>query len=435
MKRIFFFALTAVAAMTSCSSDSDGVSDNGAGETLVPIEITFAQNSMGTRGTGTVGDTVGGDNKWHNQIVHVFMLVKDSMKIAKFSGSPIYNNEEFATPGRINQTPFSGAYEGPSTSGIARPTNDLVKYYPAQGKFSFYAYRLDDAIITSGPNLTADQDLNISFKLNGSQDIMVAKALLTATDSANLKIGETEAIKEANVKRAFSAFAARHGVQPTLTFDHKLTRLTFNVVPKSGNTVDPVGGIIVDSIKVISSTTEGKMTIAKIGIDANGAQYETGEQGIEWIANTVDSLSIMQRDTAWAYFTEPTAYTCTNIDSLNLVPLDSVDLRNRPIDKPVGIGEALLLAPENSYKVCVFMHQWTMNTYTDGLTDKKQLASYKYEDTIKLKNNRPFLEGTSYNVTINLWGLEEIVINTNLTPWDYNPNDDIEISPEENLDE
>jgi hypothetical protein len=404
MKKYLFFALAIAGMLSSCSND-DIVSDGGKGKfdssELIPIKIGMGHSTT-TRGTGTVGGfDNASDNKWVKQTVNVFMLHKDSMALAIFDSQDqgfnevIYNNAPFYTP------------DGAQT-GIATPLSDSIKYYPTQGRYDFWGYRLDDAEVET-PVFT-DDSLSINFKINGSQDVMVAKAVPTQADTTKLHAGGND-----EADRAFSAFAARWGVQPNLDFRHLLTRLTFDVIPGGESTIDPVTPVIVDSIRVISPN-QGTLTIAKVG-DVRGEK-----QCIWWAKDAqekllTDTLSLMQRDTA--------SVTTAANNLIKLIPdslkgcghMDNTDPQN-PVFVPdtVRIGEALLVAPDvTSYKMILYLRQPSQMTLNSQ--DNTDIP-YVYKDYIKLSDSSAFQKGYSYKVQIKLWGLTDIKISTTLGKWE-----------------
>ena len=80
----------------------------------------------------------------------------------------------------------------------------------------------------------------VPFEINGAQDLLIAKADQQADiDKAGAGISE---------ENAYSAYAARRNVHPTLKFQHLLARFTFEIVAgsASGSNVN-VDYITVDS--------------------------------------------------------------------------------------------------------------------------------------------------------------------------------------------
>lgn len=409
MKKYLFFAMALAGMLTSCSSDEIIGGETTFDENeLVPIKIGFGQTVTGTRGTGTVGgfdDAT--DNVWNKQLVNVYMLHKDSMGLAVFDPNtdptPIYENAPFYSPD-ILQT------------GIATPVDRAIKYYPTQKKYDFWGYRLDDAIVEE-PVMTEDS-LTINFTMNGSQDIMVAKAIPSEADSA-LLIAKGNAAAD----RAFSSFAARYGVQPDLKFRHLLSRLTFKVIPGGEGAINPISPIVVDSIKVVAKN-QGKLVVATLG-DVKGEK-----QGILW-SEATDSLILMQRPALEAGVTKN--------DSLPLIKLVPVSLKNEGdyetpgdpstpfVGNTISVGEALMVpADETSYDLVVFLHQPSLTQL--GSAETKNIV-YSYKDVVKLAGEQAFKPGYSYDVKITLWGLSDIKITTTLGKWIA--GEDIPLYPED----
>jgi len=439
MKKILFFSLAVAGMLTSCSSD-DSVNMSGNEANIgsgVPIELSFGSNvTTSTRGTGTVGyysDSAA--NVWHNQTVHIYMLEQGTMNLASLTKDdngepidPIYDNEPFLTPGK----PFANmdpSEQGPRNSGIARPANSLVKYYPIMGNFDFYGYRVDDAKIETGyPKKTAT-DLKVKFTMNGSQDIMAARAYVPF-NSTNLP----------DPNRYYSAYAARRNVQPVLDFKHLLSRFSFEVIPTDSGAVDSISGVLIDSIVISTTKHTAEFTIARIPTAADSTDVDSVyfkgkfQKDLEWFnENQIKRFALMQRDTAWHYYTEPTYDYKNNLDSLPLVPLDSVDLRKRTQEVAVGVGEAMFLAPDvDEYDATIYVHQWTKLSY-DSIPFNKPSnlvkKPYDVKAKIKLQNGAKFKQGYSYKVSIRVSGLQEIVLRTVLTGWDK--GEDITIMPEE----
>lgn len=300
MKKYFIFAAIAAAGLlTSCSSSDDAISDVPGTPTenqnqLVPIQLgigTITTTEV-TRGTGTVGGVGAGDadpravtgNKWQGQKVNVFMFQKGSLLLSRAMDpdqpanaypSPIFNNTELTTP-------------TDATSGVAEEIladgRQKIRYYPIEDndatddfdnrKSDFWGYYMDDAYQADaeGDILGVDDadatTVTVPFEIDGSQDLMVAKAELTTAQAA-----EVAGWAEAQRTNYYSSFAARRGVQPTMEFQHQLTRLTFEFL---GGTKETCGwyndgttwvntaeasqgrtftGVFVKSVNVYSKTT------------------------------------------------------------------------------------------------------------------------------------------------------------------------------------
>lgn len=343
--------MAAVALLYSCSSDDNFTVEESMGNDSqsvvdmqpMPILLGVSPNSIEiTRGTGTVGDIEGeATNVWHGERINVLMLNQGTMAPTQFEGASICVDDTFALPVG-------------SASGAAIPVDGKFRYFPATGCSDFWAYRLDDA-----KNVELTQTASAwkaTFQIDGSQDIMVAKAV-PSTEDLN-KLGKNQK------SWYYSAYSAHHNVNPNFTFRHLLTRLTFTVTPITAEAV----GIQVDSIKVLTYT-KGTLTVAAIG-DVSGEK-----QTIAWNTSVPrDTVLLKQRSSTGSPLVE-----CSPL-------VESLASK----DTPQPVGEALLVAPDTEYKVRVCFHQGGQ--------------AYYCEEAITQEGGASFEAGTSYNVQIRLKG-------------------------------
>jgi hypothetical protein len=302
-----------------------------------------------TRGTGTVGDLAShtGTNVWGGQHVWVFMFNKGTfLPSGKFdqdnketTETILYSNNEMRTPNPSeSETGDATEYVLSDVDNGGNPTpNDATddhifvqhKYYPVKGNSDFWAYHIDDAWdtnngalkkpaatyftgagdqtddseialegITVGDNgnYTTVKGVRVPFIINGTQDLMVASAWPVDENEDDIWDGSTLATTSTDF---YSAKAARANLQPNLTFQHLLTRLTFAI--KGGDAkacgwketatpgtwaqpaVDadnPYEGVFVKSIKVYSKT-DGNL-IAAYDYQTAGKPNKNAEDLINW---------------------------------------------------------------------------------------------------------------------------------------------------------
>lgn len=420
MKKYLFFALAVAGMLSSCSQD-DSVSSSPNVDNLsdlMPIQLTVGTSAVtsSTRGTGSVGDIETGNNVWANQLINVYMLDKGTTKVATFNGDTIFNNEVFVAQADVNATSANNQV-------VAKTQDQSVDYYPSQGYFDFWGYRLDGAA-TAGPSESATQ-ITIPFKIDGSQDVMVAKAVPTAADSAALKLdgngnpvdAETAAM---NVQRAYSAFAARRNVQPNLDFKHMLTRMKFFVV--AGNelaTNDEAGNkVYVDSIKVMSKAT-GTLIAAYTG-------DEVLDQVVFDDEAPLDSLSLKQR---------VGNDNDNNLDQalVDLVPIPLTWNSAEDHGDTIRVGESLIVAPADSYVLKLSVSQNKRASEDPSLSPEQQVQKLKntYEVPLTTPSGAAFKRGYSYNITMTVWGFEGIKVSTKLQPWVEDNDADIKMFPED----
>lgn len=421
MKKMFLFALAAAGMLTACSND-DTLGGNGEQNVSEQqIRLGVASSKVQTRGTGTVGGMTDAENVWAGQTLWVYMLQKGSMDLAYYKAPAVggvatpdvevFNNKKFTAPDAANNT----------KSGLATTADGTIAYYPVSGNYDFWGYRVDDAVAgdpvvklvnDAGDEVAADQATKrvVDIKIDGSQDIMAGKAV-PSTDEVT-KLGNY-------ADNFYSAYAARKGVQPNITFNHLLTRFTFEVRAGSKATAGLPAGGNTDAVKVtgvsVGSKTTGTLTVAYTGATKEAAELLT-------FTGDASPLTLKQR-------------SVTAVDHNDaLVALDPVSLTWTDDAATMGdvlkIGEALLVAPgETEYPLTIALSQDVLQK----VGDPKVTMPLEQKATIKMDGVKKFEPGKSYKVTITVYGLEGIEVTATLVPWadggsididdDRNPNE------------
>lgn len=408
MKKMFFFALAAAGMLTACSND-DTLGGNGEQNVSEQqIRLGVASSKVQTRGTGTVGGMTDAENKWAGQTLWVYMLQKGSMDLGYYKtpadaagaavGTAVFDNKEFKAPNTAAST----------VSGLATTADGAIAYYPVSGNYDFWGYRVDDAV-TGKPDVklvddngdevaTADQATKrvVDIKINGSQDIMAGKATPSADEVA--KLGNY-------ANNFYSAYAARKGVQPNITFNHLLTRFTFEVRAGSKATAGAGASGNTEAVRVqgisVESLTDGKLTVAYTGPTKEAADLLT-------FTGTASPLKLQQRATGAADNNVP-------LVALEEVPLTWPADANATVGDVLPVGEALLVAPgQTEYPLTIDLAQKVKKNTSDA--DKEDRA-LEQKATIKMDGTKTFEPGKSYKVTITVYGLEEIEVTATLVPW------------------
>ena len=470
MKKYFLFA--AVAGMlASCSSESLTGSDpkiEPTQEDRVPIEIgvATAQTKAITRGVGTVGDKEGGTNNWQGEKVKVFMFVKGSLTPATSNGEAVsvtnpalYDNTELTTPNATNTGIAKEIYNEGSGDRVR------YKYYPASGNFDFWGYYADDAV--TGAVTNDGSEVKVPFSIDGTQDLMVAKADTTTAQKA---IIDDDDVFGTDKNRYYSAFAARKNIQPDMTFNHLLTRLTFSVLagndetrgytaagpalPADGQTYT---GVFIKSIKV-RSLKAGNIIAAYTGSDraltdlisftksATPAAADSLLMDLPG-ARTGATLPPLYDPAIFEIAGTPAPWTSEYLAAKKLLVIDRGDdgpnahwseiwrpqtlVATPPATNPVGdqIGGAVIVAPDSKYYIEVVLGQYLLdNDNLTGTDPKFKVVYTTFKKEITPTTGTAFAQGTSYNVKIILYGFERIDITTTLQAW--NDGGDVEIIAE-----
>lgn len=406
MKKMFFFALAAAGMLTACSNE-DTLGGNGEQNVSEQqIRLGVASSKVQTRGTGTVGGMTDTENVWAGQTLWVYMLQKGSMDLAYYkapavgttaaAATEVFNNKEFKAPNTADKT----------KSGLATTADGTIAYYPVSDNYDFWGYRVDDAAVggkpvvktvnDNGDEVDADKATKrvVDIKIDGSQDIMAGKAVPSADEVT--KLGNYD-------KNFYSAYAARKGVQPNITFNHLLTRFTFEVRAGSKATAGlPTGGNT-EAVKVtgvsVDSKTTGTLTVAYTGETKEAADLLT-------FTGDASPLKLQQRSTTAVDNNDP------------LVALEPVSLtwtdENAAMGDVLKIGEALLVAPgEKEYPLTIALSQDVLQKVGEA----KVTMPLEQKAIIKMDGTKTFEPGKSYKVTITVYGLEDIRVTATLVPW------------------
>ena len=236
--------------------------------------------SVGTRGAGTVGDIAGSkDNVWHSEQLYIYAVNRYAQDLNSEFVDDEHQIPTFLKGGWLQQspkfdkiTPWGGdpaiAPAGHTDGTIEFKDSAVVyRYYPLNGAYNFMGYHLDDAkILSSG--ITADNSaIEINLELDGTQDIMLGKARLSAQDTVrfirslinsslldeadmsryydadNHKLADGLTDEEKRViekelnERHYSSYSNRRDIMPKIDFHHQLSRITFQVVGGNENAV------------------------------------------------------------------------------------------------------------------------------------------------------------------------------------------------------
>lgn len=406
MKKMFFFALAAAGMLTACSNE-DTLGGNGEQNVSEQqIRLGVASSKVQTRGTGTVGGMTDAENVWAGQTLWVYMLQKGSMDLAVYKSpavgttaaaeSKVFDNKEFKAPNTADNT----------KSGLATTADGTIAYYPVSGRYDFWGYRVDDAAVGGTPTVKIVDDAGteveanaatkrvVDIEIDGSQDIMAGKA--APSDDEVTALG-------GYADNFYSAYAARKGVQPNITFEHLLTRFTFEVRAGSKATAGLPAGGNTDAVKVtgvsVGSKTTGTLTVAYTGATKKAAELLT-------FTGDASPLTLMQRD-------ETVADNNAPLIGLKPVTLTWTD-DAATIGDVLKVGEALLVAPgETEYPLTIALSQDVLQKVGEA----KVTMPLEQKATIKMDGTKTFEPGKSYKVTITVYGLEDIRVTATLVPW------------------
>lgn len=397
MKKHLLYAGLFVAALSSCSKDSDRVAQPSAeAPDREEIKLTVSNNdafSVETRGVGMVGGLAENENVWKQEELYILMTqtgtvnpVAPDYEYAEYEvGDYILNNVKVTAPDNKSWGPVTGVNDA------VAPQVGHHYYYPTKGIFDFYGYYVDDAL--NGELQRGEDSISVKVEIDGSQDLMVAKADFAADDQDNLELADY----------GYGAYAARRGVQPMLNFKHLLSQLQFEAINAGDNDLE------VDTI-FINSLYKATMNVAGNNHGKIAWSTEVGDTTRLYVHNDYNDDRY--------------------VDSLKAVEL----VNNAPVYSK--IGNLLVPAGTDVYTGEIHLTQTLPATIThedvqgnDSLADETVTASVKIPFTIKL--NAGFAAGYAYTVRIKVYGLSKIGVTANLTQW--NDGGSFDVTPEDQV--
>ena len=376
MKKLYVYvALAAMGVMAACSKNDNVDPQGNGGNTVIddnsPVAVELGVSGVNLDVNVTPKSKAAGAlDTWNSQALYIYAFdrTEDDFKTAAF-----IDNVQGTAPAASTPDPQPG-----DTLGVITLTNPAYPgepfYYSGSTVYDFYGYYIDDAAVESAvsagavvPTETATS-IYVPFRINGTQDLMVAKA-----DPAVDVEGATETVEST---RAYSAYAARRGVQPTLRFRHLLSRFNFEIKPGAAS----ADNVTVDSIALVSKV-EGELVV----VSANAE--DLGLNNI--VEGTLDTLCLPG----------------IAAEGVKTETFNSGLSKEEQTSKAVGTN-LLVIPGETSYELLV----WLSNDNGDSPI-APQVAQ------VTLPESATFDAGKVYTVTIMIYGLESVEVSASLTGW------------------
>ena len=379
MKKIFFFAAAAIVA-AACAKEgpqSAQVEVTSPAENGAEMAINFGTNLKATVATKAQGSVDSWDAT-QNLYIYGFerKLNEETKQVYLDFADAKINNVLAASPAKVEEPTLTGALE-------VKDANGQPYYYEGNKTYDFFGYYVDDLTVT--PQVAQDGIL-VPVVLTGAEDVMVATAN-PEVDGASLE----------NPRYAYSAYAARRGVQPTLKFEHQLVQFKFNI--ESGS----------------AKAEEENLKVTALTLDA---------------LNTAD-LYVAGANLGFQNVSEKKA-------TLNLFEFEGYEVPNAGAEA-AKIGDCIMVIPnvangeEDTFSGKVYLTQEAM---TEAVPVDFTLKFSEVKDVPVDADGAPaisaFAAGYSFDVTIKVYSLEKIEISAELTEWvnGGNVNIDTDEAPE-----
>ncbi len=304
------------------------------------------------------------------------------------------------------------------------PRADETFYYSARHQetgYNFFAYYIDQEEPNSqtgnGRIVRSERDRVYydDFAIDGAMDLMCGYAPKLTRELIWEKkkgLSETEVNRILNIGM-YSTYAAHREIHPEIDLKHQLTRLKFKAM--AGDAPNNDGEYIEVNRISVNSLYKGEFVVAatdtsKVGFHPDGsAEYLI-------LRDKVQEDETIGKDT-YAY------------------PVRWVDGKEEQ-DK-VDIGESLLVYPDDVYRMRIEYTQYLRNKDGETFRPVRMMSEYdlKAPQNGKFFNEETgqyeFKAGHVHNVTITVYGLEEINVDISLSKWNWDEDGDINIDPDD----
>lgn len=404
MKKYFFFAAAAIVAASCAKTPAPVQTPDGPEAPAVEGKVAV---QFGTNVVSNV-ETKAPITAWASQDLYILGFPRKSVTQAEGASTAAINYET-AFINNVKATAPTSGTSGTITNLYSNASESIPFYYEGTKTYDFFGYYVGNAANPIIPTITEAKDgYTLPIKIDGTQDIMVAKADHSyACDIAfgDPTPGNGENNREASKvptgwkdDYAFSAYAARRGVHPYLQFEHLLTQLSFKVTSgtdfKTGDS-DPDGSpaLKVTKIEILNATADSTLCVAGSAIG-----LVPGTEGEE------------------AYI----ALAVKDTDNADLTPVlvPSKEEITDPDPAAVNVGQPIMLYPRDEFKIKLTVEQESPASiaYIERTITHSDYVGDATPNTIT-DGKTLFAAGYSYEITFKLYGLEDVEITAVLAPW------------------
>ena len=385
MKKYFIFAAAAIVAASCAKTPAPVQTPDGPEAPAVEGKevIQFGSNVVANV------ETKAAVKEWGAQELYIYGFPRamkgEPASLVTDYEHPYINNVMALAPG-------SGTSNKINVIDASKTGGTTPYYYEGTTTYDFFGYYVQDAAVGGAapePTINGTNDgYELAITIDGTQDIMTAKADVGYAVS-NRDTGKPGLGEDWNDRFAFSAYAARRGVQPILQFKHELTQLVFMV--ESGTTFDTQTQLYVTGVKINKVPVNATLCVA----GAN-AGTDTGA------AVTITDVKNEQNEYT-------SSIDVRMADDEILTSANAIQVPNSGASA-VAVGQPVMLFPEESkYSVTL--------TVAQGSAGSDVTAPIERDVKLDVNGTTPFKPGFAYTVTFKVYGLEKIDITAELTPW------------------
>ena len=422
MKKYFIFAAAAIVAASCAKTPAPVQTPDGPEAPAVEgkVAVEFSSNIVTNVATKLNGPV----ESWNKQKLYIygFQRIKDlaSGNVVKDYDNPFIKCVESTAPASENEGKIN-VYESANTP----------YYYNQSNTYDFYGFYVDNAAtVASNDNLETGElkgkkAKKIAVTIDGSQDLMYAYADPKASVDTAIRRGTAFDGSRPDGWQdiyAFSAYAARRGVHPFMTFKHALTRINVKVNSKSTFTqkVDVSGNPLyatsdTDPTETTSDTSGLKIltdsmyvTKVLVGSWTKADFYVAGDTLGLNLATKADSTGLVMKQ-----YKSESDKTLVDLKKVGVKPSANGTVASEFV--PVGCG--LMVFPAKTLDIYIELEQvipGSANKATSKVEKVLKMDDVHFNYSVGLTE---FAAGYQFDINLTVYGLEQVDITAELTPW------------------
>ena len=280
------------------------------------------------------------------------------------------------------------AYWNPATEVVEWGVGESPIYYPMgenEGHdFDFFAYYLDNIEPANEDIIRSNDDIKINIEIDGSQDLMSAKAKPTKAQLEDILDKQGEVAMLLQREHCYSYYTASHNLNPNFDFIHHLVKLDFKLVP--GGTPGMTKDVTVEKIE-IRTKHKATFTVAD--------KYDDNRLGLKFQEDTT-RLALKERDGS--------EYQPRLISTVNKV--------GAVTDGIVDDLGSLLVAPDVEYYLYIVLGEVQGDRVLESKENEKVIYQGTEEDKIE------FTAGNEYLITLTIYGQMDVRVSADIGEWD-----------------
>ena len=375
-----------------------------------PVPVIMSMNDpfyvTASRGPGAISP----ENPFvkENAIFHVYSFLTNNFA---YSGEIDYRNGYVPESELPSGKPMQCLVDDPET-GMGAATKlqengilDFVDYNASfcysqinqEYKYNFFAYHIDDAIIDGGRAVREKDNVYLDIKIDGTQDVISAVAKLTDKQFENVDPNDDKWLfaNILNRELVFSTLTGHRFIVPVFEAKHCLARFKFNLQGE-----DAMSDAIYVQDIYIKAQRDWRFTVAADNVEKLGLSLPDSQENLQEV------------------------HLCDEIGEVDgsVTSLEQYTYHVSKGETLSNIGLGMLLPPREAYDLYIKCAYISPDGKERSYVARYAL-NYRTTDDDGHVVYKPFEAGSEYNITMHVFGYQNIQLSMEGLGWETAPDD------------